>query len=56
MGKLVRFTKNRRFISTQTDEKHEGELLFFTGVRYERASKDKIHKNNTSPKRKSKRV
>lgn len=55
MGKLVRFTKNQRFISTQSDEKHEAQLLLFTGVRYERTPETKNRKNSATAKRKRKR-
>ncbi|UJQ95751.1 hypothetical protein [Mariluticola halotolerans] len=38
MGELVRFDKRGRIIPEQTGQKRKGQVLMFTGIRYERAA------------------
>ncbi len=38
MGELVRFDKGGRIIPEQTGQKRKGQVLMFTGIRYERAA------------------
>lgn len=53
MGKLVHLDKRNRVISAHQSEKPEGQVLIFTGVRYERAIDG--GKNSPSPSPKNKR-
>jgi len=52
MGQLVRFDKKKRFKSTQSTRKGDGEIILFTGVRYERAPEGLSEKKHVPIKRK----
>lgn len=55
MGNLVRFDKQARLIPAQSGAKGEGQVLMFTGVRYERMPEKLSTKNRPNNKRKRKR-
>lgn len=49
MGQLVRFAKRNRTIPEHSTENRRGQVLMFTGVRYERGS-TKPDNQQTGPK------
>lgn len=55
MGKLVRFDKSDRLISAQSSAKGEGQIVLFTGVRYERNTDPDLAKKRKSPTKRKRR-
>lgn len=52
MGKVVRFERRRRPVSTHPGARPEGRVLVFTGVRYDRRSEEAPRPPGTGAKTK----